>query len=43
MESVGCSWQCGGHAGLREGSSNEMIETETNIQWVEEHLGSSEG
>ena len=28
---------------LRESSSNDIIETETNKQWVEEHLGISEG
>ena len=28
---------------LRESSSNDMIKTETNKQWIEEHLGISEG
>ena len=28
---------------LRESSSNDMIETETNKQWIEENLGISEG
>ena len=28
---------------LGESSSNDMIETETNKPWIEEHLGMSEG
>lgn len=30
-------------SGLWENSFSRMLETETHLQWVEEHLGSAEG